>query len=106
MLFEISAAAFEKLAEEIDLKPANIRVPGADGDRLKLYTGTYPTISGRFQRLVIRQSPIRWIDPETLEILGATEKCFYEVCTHPGLISLAEKCGAAPAAASDYSMDR
>jgi hypothetical protein len=88
---EISEAAFEKLSSEIDMKPVPVRIPGLENDKTRIYTGTFPTVSGHFHRLVIRKSPISVIDPETLEIQNPTEKYFYEVCTHPALIAMAEK---------------
>ncbi len=91
---EIGETAFEKLSREIDIKPVPLRVPGLDCDRTIIYTGTFPTVSGHFHRLVIRKSPISVIDPATLEIQHPTEKYFYEVCTHPALVAMAEKCHA------------
>jgi hypothetical protein len=88
---EISENAFDKLAREIDLNAVNLRMPGSEGEHHLVYTGTYPTMSGRYQRLVIRKAPIAVIDPENLEVKGKTKKFFYEVCTHPELLRLADK---------------
>ena len=88
---ELSERAFNKLSREIDLKAAKVRMPGSEGERTLIYTGTYPTMSGRYQRLVIRKAPIAVLDPASLEVKGKTKKFFYEVCTHAGLLRLAEK---------------
>jgi hypothetical protein len=89
---EISETAFKKLATEIDLRTVGVRIPGFECRKTQIYTGTFPTVSGHFHRLVIRKSPIAVIDPESLEIRNQTDRYFYEVCTHPALIQLAEKC--------------
>lgn len=82
---ELNAAGFEKLAKEIDLK----MLPAGFGDmqdhKSTLYAGKFPTKSGRYQRLVIRESQIPVVDPATLKVVRITSRKYYEVCTNPKL---------------------
>jgi hypothetical protein len=48
-----------------------------------LYTGTFPTVAGNYQRLVIRESTIPEVALNNLNPIRHTEKKFYEVCTNP-----------------------
>lgn len=78
---ELSPEAFEKLSREINL--TGILYPADPNEKVQLFTGTVPTVNGQYQRLVIRESPILKVNPQTLEVTGATAKKYYEVCSHP-----------------------
>jgi class 3 adenylate cyclase len=88
---ELSAAGFEKLSKEIDLKV----LPSVytDGHDLKstFYIGKFPTKSGHFQRLIIRESQIPVVEPESLKIKQISSRKYYEVCTHPKLYKMARE---------------
>ncbi|RJQ67109.1 MAG: hypothetical protein C4519_24635 [Desulfobacteraceae bacterium] len=88
---ELNAAGFEKLSKEIDLKvlPSNFN----DVHDLKstFYIGKFPTKSGRFQRLIIREAQIPVVDPQNLTITRISSRKYYEVCTHPKLYKLARE---------------
>ena len=88
---ELSAPGFEKLSHEIDLKTLNNEFADPFGRRSKLYTGKFPTQSGRYQRLVIREAQIPVVDPTTLETTKDTSRKYYEICTHPKLYDYARK---------------
>ncbi len=79
---ELNDTAFEKLSGEIDLKAVEAVI---HKKKRKFYTGKFPTVTGIYQRLVIREDRIPKIDPETFEIKALTDKTYYEVCTHPKL---------------------
>jgi len=79
---ELNDIAFEKLSGEIDLKAVEILI---HKKKRKFYTGKFPTVTGLYQRLVIREDRIPKIDPETFEITELTDKTYYEVCTNPKL---------------------
>ncbi len=85
---ELNAAGFEKLSNEIDLK----MVPGDFSDayeqKCTLHGGKFPTKSGRYQRLIIRESQIPVVDPATMRIVRTTSRKYYEVCTHPRLYKM------------------
>jgi hypothetical protein len=50
-----------------------------------LYTGKFPTKSGRYQRLVIREAEVPAVDPKDLSQVQFTHRKYYEVCTSTGL---------------------
>ena len=78
---ELTEDGFAKLGSEINLK--SIMYPVAKGNKIKLYTGKVPTLSGNYEPLVIREATIPAVKPETLDIIGDTYRKYYEVCTHP-----------------------
>lgn len=82
---ELEAPAFEKLKREIDLTPLNVAISGPDKTRnkVRVYTGIFPTNTGQYQRLIVREAPVSKIDPESLRVLGVTDKKYYEICTNP-----------------------
>ena len=77
---ELDKGGFEKLSREIHLKSIHYPI----GNRkVKLHFGKVPTLSGKYQQLIIREASILEIKPETMEVTGKTSEKFYEVCTHP-----------------------
>ncbi len=77
---ELSPSGFEKLAEEIDLKIIECSIPELQEEKIKIHIGTFPTITGKYQRLIIREDQIRKISDD-LKVTGLTENKYYEVCT-------------------------
>jgi hypothetical protein len=88
---ELSPHAFEKLSHEIDLKLLKGTFKDAQNQKSSLYVGKFPTQSGRYQRIVIREAQIPVVDPDTLKTRGITSHKYYEVCTHPKIYALAKK---------------
>jgi hypothetical protein len=88
---ELSAPGFKKLSHEIDLKALKNEFSDPFGRKSKLYTGKFPTQSGRYQRLVIREAQIPVVHPTTLKSGKITSKKYFEVCTHPKLYAYARK---------------
>jgi hypothetical protein len=80
---ELNPNGFQKLSEEINLTPLELEARDSRQDRIKLYTGKFPLTTGRFQRLIIRESIIPQIDPKTFRTLRKTDRTYYEICTHP-----------------------
>ena len=80
---ELDQEGFAKLAREINLK--SIEYPTEDKEKVKLYTGKVPTLSGKVQCLVIREAAILEIKPETMDVIGPTSKKYYEVCTQQAI---------------------
>lgn len=77
---ELSEEAFAKLSREIKLTRTTFKAPS--GEDIHLHTGKVPTISGTFQPLAIRESFVYETDPDTLAIIRATSRKYYEVCTN------------------------
>ena len=83
---ELNAAGFEKLKTEIDLKPAEVGIRALEKNRVRFYTGRFPTVTGSYERLVIRESRIPRVDPDTFAVLALSRKKYYEICTNPKLL--------------------
>ena len=88
---ELNAEGFEKLSREIDLNSIECHIPELQSEKIKVHTGKFPTVSGKYHRLVIREDLISEISPNDFSILKKTEKKYYEVCTHPLLFEHIEK---------------
>ena len=88
---ELSEPGFKKLSREIDLKLLNNDIADPFGRKSKLYTGKFPTQSGRYQRLIIREAQIPVVDPTTFESRKVTSRKYYEICTHPKLYAWARQ---------------
>jgi hypothetical protein len=89
---ELSPAAFMKLTEEIELRAIDAVFPEIINERIKIYIGKFPTVSGKFKKLLIREAPIRVIVPanEGTGIQKISKK-YYEVVTNPLLYQSFEK---------------
>lgn len=88
---ELNADGFKKLSKEIKLSPFEGEIPELRQGRIKLYTGKFPLTTGKFQRLIIRETNIPRINPETFQTVKDTAKKYYEVCTHPKMYKLIRK---------------
>ncbi len=94
MGIELSADGFDKLFDEIYLKRVETVIPEIRKTPLILYTGKFPTASGNYQRIIIREEDVYLVSPEDLSPLRPTGRKYYEVCTQPALydyIKIAEK---------------
>ncbi len=94
---ELNAEGFKKLSEEIDLKFLECSIPDLQKEKIRIYTGKFPTITGKYQQLVIREAPIPAIEPEIvsgdLNVIRLTDRNYYEVCTNPKLHEYLRKMG-------------
>jgi len=88
---ELNEEGFKKLSREIDLKSFECHIPELQPEKIKVHTGKFPTVTGKYHRLVIREDLISEISPNDFSILKKTEKKYYEVCTHPLLYEHIEK---------------
>lgn len=88
---ELNAEGFEKLSHEIKLKSLDCHIPKLQAEKIRVHTGKFPTVTGKYHRLIIREDRIPVISPRDLSIIGKTEKKYYEVCTHPLLYEHIEK---------------
>ena len=82
---ELNEAGFRKLCQEIDLKEFYGDIPDLQLEKVRLFTGKFPTKSGRYQRLVLREAEVPAVNPEDLSQLYFTHRKYYEVCTSPTL---------------------
>ncbi len=88
---ELNLEGFEKLSNEIDLKLLQGNLTDMIKQKSNFYTGKFPTKSGYYQRLLIRESQIPIIDPVTFKIKSISERKYYEVCSNPDLYQWADQ---------------
>ena len=79
---ELSKNGFEKLSREIDLELIECKIPELQKDKIKIYTGKFPMISGRFRRIAIREEYIPEVNPSDMSIIRMTSRKYYEVCNN------------------------
>ncbi|UCD89458.1 MAG: hypothetical protein JSW04_13735 [Desulfobacterales bacterium] len=79
---ELNAGGFEKLSKEIDLKTIDCQIPELQEEAVRVHTGKFPTHSGKYKRLVIREAYIPEITPHDYKEIRSTSDKYYEVCTH------------------------
>ena len=88
---ELSTQAFKKLSEEIDLEKRTVLIPELQGSKISVHTGKFPTLTGKYQNLIIREAYIPEVAADTLKTIGPTQRKYYEVCTNPELHAYLEK---------------
>jgi len=87
---ELDGGAFAKLTEEITLKKLTVKMTGLPSEEVLIHTGKFPTASGHYQRIVIREAQVQRMDKETYRVTEIAGKPYYEVSTHPQLYKAAE----------------
>ena len=80
---ELNAFGFNKLSKEINLRTLECDIPELQKEHFTVYTGKFPTTTGRYKRLIIREAHVPKVNPETMEVRELTSQKYYEVCTHP-----------------------
>ncbi len=88
---ELNADGFEKLKEEIKLKKIRCHLPDFWNEPFIIHTGIFPTISGKYQRLVIREAQIPLLAASDLSVTRLTNQKYYEVCTQRRLYEYAKQ---------------
>lgn len=88
---ELNEAGFRKLCQEIDLKEFYGDIPDLKLEKVRLFTGKFPTKSGRYQRLVLREAEVPAVNPEDLSQHYFTHRKYYEICTSPTIYKFTKK---------------
>jgi hypothetical protein len=92
----LSAAAFQKLQQEISLAPLQLPLPALWGsEEFRLYSGLVPVGNDIFRKIVVRGSRIPQIDTHDFTLQHWTEKWYYEVCSNAAIYSALEEKSAA-----------
>ena len=79
----LSEEAFHKLREEISLKPVEMEMTLLwQPEQVTLHCGSFPLPSEVFQRLVVREAQIPFVDAHSFSLKEYTARRYYEVCTH------------------------
>ena len=96
----INEAAFRKLTQEISLQPHEVKLRGLwDQEIVRLYSGMVPVGQASFHKLVVRQARIPYVDMREFKLKQWTDRCYYEVCTHPKIYAFVDSAAAATASA-------
>ena len=91
---------FEKLRGEISLRTAEVELPMIWGrEPVRLYSGTVPLPSGRFQKLIIRKGRVPHVDVRTFAFKSWTDQHYYEACISAELYEYLEGSAATSALA-------
>jgi len=87
----LSVAGFTKLSKEIKLDSMECSLPELVNEKIRIHTGRFPTVPGKYQRLIIREAYIPEVYPEDLKIKKMTLRKYYEVCTNRILLAHVKK---------------
>ena len=87
---ELNANGFDKLSPELPLDSLVCDLPELRKGKITVHTGKYPTATGKYQRLVIREGRIPVVAPNDFSIIRRTDKPYFEVCTPPLLLEYIE----------------
>jgi hypothetical protein len=87
---ELNAFGFDKLSKEIHLETLVCDLPELREGKITVHTGKYPTATGIYQRLVIREGRIPVVSSNDFSIVQQTDTPYFEVCTHPLLFEYIE----------------
>ncbi|HVH85108.1 MAG TPA: hypothetical protein VM912_00160, partial [Terriglobales bacterium] len=97
----LSAAALQKLSQEISLKEHTLELPTIwPGEPVRLLTGTVPVVAGVFHKIAIREGTIPHVDAATMTVTDWTTRKYYEMCASPEVYALLENSQAAAASVS------
>ncbi|HWC20308.1 MAG TPA: hypothetical protein VG498_25050 [Terriglobales bacterium] len=97
----ISAAALQKLSQEISLKEYRLELPTIwAGEPVRILSGTVPIGAGLFHKLAVREGIIPHIDAGTLAVIDWTNRKYYEVCVSQEVYDLLENPTASAATVS------
>lgn len=80
---ELNAEGFEKLKREIQLKTLELDLPKLQREPVRVHVGSFPTLSGACQSLIIREAAVPMISLKNLRLAAMSDSRYYEVCTHP-----------------------
>ena len=83
MGIELAPPAFKKLSAEIHLTRIQCAMPEFAKDPFVVYSGKFPTLSGTYERIVVREAGIPIVSFDDAKPLRFTGRKYYEVCTHP-----------------------
>jgi hypothetical protein len=97
----ISAAAFEKLAQEISLNDRTVQMPTIwPGESVRLFSGVVPVVAGVFHKIAVREATVPHVETTTMTVTQWTAHKYYEVCVGKEVYDLLENQSAAAASVS------
>jgi hypothetical protein len=88
----LSEDAFEKLRTEIRFSTVETDLPALWGiERVMLHSGAVPLSSDVYQRLVVREALVSFVDPQTFKLKERTKRRYFELCTNKTVYDCADK---------------
>ena len=88
---QLSEDGFVKLSNEISLRCFELVIPSLWKEKTWIHAGRFPTLSGSYQNLLIRESRVARVDPSDFHFIQWTSRRFFEVCTNPKISQIIEK---------------
>jgi hypothetical protein len=90
--------AFEKLKQEVSLKPETLPLPALWGkEEYKIYSALVTVGNDIFRKIVVRESHIAHIEARTFSLQRWSDRRYYEVCTETAIYEMVEEQKAAVA---------
>jgi hypothetical protein len=94
----MSAAAFEKLAQEISLSERKLPLPTIWRDEpVRVFSGVVPIAAGVFHKVAVREGAIPHVDANSMTVAEWMPRKYYEVCVGQEIYDLLEKPSASAA---------
>jgi len=88
----LSEDAFEKLRNEISFSTIEVELPLLWGkERVVLHSGAVPLSADVYQRLVVREATVPFVDPQKLQLKEMTTRRYFELCTSKVIYDYADK---------------
>jgi hypothetical protein len=81
--------AFEKLKQEVSLKPEDLPLPALWGkEEYKLYSALVTVGNDIFRKIVVRESHIAHIEARTFSLQKWSDRRYFEVCTEAAIYEM------------------
>jgi class 3 adenylate cyclase len=78
----LSEDAFEKLRSEISFSKLEVNMPLLWGkEKVILHSGAVPLSADVYQRLVVREATVPFVDPQSFTMKEPTKRRYFELCT-------------------------
>ena len=88
----LSEDAFEKLRTEIRFSTVEAELPVLWGkERVTLHSGAVPLSTDVYQRLVVREALVSFVDPQTFALKEQTKRRYFELCTSKAVYDQTDK---------------
>jgi hypothetical protein len=91
---QLNEEGFVKLQNEISLRCFEISGSGLWKEKTRIHTGRFPTLTGSYQNLYIRESMVARVNASNLHFIEWTSRRYFEVCTNPKISELIENVSA------------
>jgi hypothetical protein len=94
----MSAAAFEKLAQEISLNEREFQLPTIwSNEPVRVFNGVVPIASGVFHKVAVREGTVPQVDGNSMTVAQWMPRKYYEVCVGQEIYDLIDKPSASAA---------